>query len=78
MLESINSDHTAVENIDTFGIDPEAAPFLLDSDYQVNLDPPSPQATVEEMELWPDPLQDDGLQGVELYKKCLGLVGGEQ
>ena len=76
MLENINSDHTAIEDIESFGIDPDAAPILEDTDYQVNLEPPNPQITEEEMQFLPDPLQDDGLQGVGLYNECLRLIQG--
>ena len=76
MLENITSDHTAIEDIESFGIDPDAAPILEDIDYQVNLEPPNPQITEEEMQFLPDPLQDDGLQGVWLYNECLRLIQG--
>ncbi len=76
MLENINSDHTAIEDIESFGIDPDAAPVLEDIDYQVNLDPPNPQITEEGMQFLPDPLQDDGLQGVALYNECLRIIQG--
>eukprot|EP00794_Sanderia_malayensis_P001053 gene1053-381_t len=74
MLENINSDHTAIEDIDSFGIDPDSVPLLDDTDYQVNLDAPNAQITEEEMQFWPDPLQHDGLQGVGIYNECLRLV----
>ena len=74
MLENINSDHSAIEDKKSYGIDPDAAPVFEDIDYQVNLDPPNAQITEAEMQLWPDPLQDDGLQGVGLYNESLRLL----
>eukprot|EP00794_Sanderia_malayensis_P012547 gene12547-13833_t len=68
--------HTAIEDIDSFGIDPDpdSVPLLDDTNYQVNLDAPNAQKTEEEMQFWPDPLQHDGLQGVGIYNECLRIV----
>ena len=69
ILENINSTHSAIEEPESFGIDPEV-PFLDNDAYQVSIDPISPLNT----EMFPDPLQMDNNQGVDTYLQCLASM----
>ena len=69
ILENINSTHSAIEEPESFGIDPEG-PFLDNDAYQVSIDPISPLNT----EMFPDPLQMDNNQGVDTYLQCLASM----
>ena len=69
ILENINSIHSAIEELESFGIDPDV-PFLDNDAYQVSIDPISPLNT----ELFPDPLQMDNNQGVDTYLQCLASM----
>ena len=71
ILENINSAHSAIEDPETFGIDPEVILFLDDDAYQINIVPPSPRNT----EMLPDPFQMDDNQGIDTYLQCLTLMG---
>ena len=73
MLENINSAHEAVEDLESYGIDPESVPSVHDDDYQVAVDPPELHLSEEEMALLPDPLLDDNCFGVGTYLQCTNL-----
>ena len=74
MLENINSAHSAVEDPDSLGIDPEIVPYIDDDDYQVSVDPPASQMSQEQIAMLPDPLQADNNQGINTYLQCLTLI----
>ena len=74
MLENINSAHSAIEDPDSFGIDPEIVPYIDNDDYQVSVDPPASQMSQEQVAMLPDPLQSDNNQGINTYLQCLTII----
>ena len=74
MLENINSAHSAVEDPDSFGIDPDIVSCIDDDDYQVYVESPSSQISDEQIVMLPDPLQIDNNQGINTYLQCLNLI----
>ena len=74
MLGSVNSTHTAVDDLESYGVDPEIVPSVQDEDYQVTVEPPSVRVSEEQLEILPDPLEDDGSQGVNIYLQCLSII----
>ena len=74
MLENINSAHSAIEDPDSFGIDPEIVPYIDDDNYQVSVDPPASQMSQEQIAMLPDPFQSDNNQGINTYLQCLNVI----
>lgn len=76
MLQNINSDHTALTETEMadYGFDPNGLVSVTDEDYQVQFDAPThdvPRALLLQI---PDPLQNDGHQGQQLYLQCIELL----
>ena len=47
---------------------------MHDEDYQITVEPPSVRVSEEQLEILPDPLEDDGSQGVNIYSQCLSII----
>ena len=76
MLENMYLGHTAVEptELHNYGIDPDDVPSVPEEDYQVSVEPPQVALSPEQFSFLPDPLNDDGSSGKQLYLECVSVI----
>ena len=74
MLQNINSHYTALTEADleNFGFDPDGVVPVDDEDYQVQFDAPAaPHLAAAQALYLPDPVENDGVQGQNVYMQCV-------
>ena len=78
MLENLHSGHTALQlsesEIERFGVDPDGVLAVEDTDYQVDISPPSVSLSGAQVTQLPLPLVNDGSNGKDLYLQCIEVV----